>query len=378
MELLKDKVILLVSTQPWEGLKVSKHHYAEELAKLNEVYYLEPPERKIGRKIKITKLDKGLKKIDHQLFFPYVLIFHWRKLFDFLMSFHIKRLVKSLPKKPDICWCFDSHVYSELKVFSTDISIYHPADLFDNPRSRNLAREADLIISVADNILNVFREIETPKLYLNHGLCKELSAQKPIIHNKEQIQCGYMGNIAINTIDRVVFKKLVNEFKTIQFVVIGEENANPGTEASQFLEFLRNSDNVVLKGIMSKAELKEELERLDLFVLCYDNKKDVNQGANSHKLLEYLSFGKMIVANMVTTYLDKYPDIVKKINMVKEESNSTFIDLFRDAINNLEEYNNVQNQEMRIEFANKFTYHNQVSEIDTKLQQVLTLNNQHN
>ena len=100
----------------------------------------------------------------------------------------------------------------------------------------------------------------------------------------------------------------------------------------------------------------------------------ITTGANSHKLLEYLAFGKIVVSNKVSTYLDKYPEIVKKINMVHEETNSTFIDLFRDAVENLDIHNSFENQEYRIKFANQFTYEEQVKKIDKEIFKLLNAN----
>ncbi len=47
---------------------------------------------------------------------------------------------------------------------------------------------------------------------------------------------------------------------------------------------------------------REELNRMDAFLVCYDVEKDQSKGTNYHKIIEYLSTGKVIVSNNVTTY----------------------------------------------------------------------------
>ena len=45
LRFLTDKAILLISPQPWNHVRISKHHYAEALAGHNNVLFLEPPRR---------------------------------------------------------------------------------------------------------------------------------------------------------------------------------------------------------------------------------------------------------------------------------------------------------------------------------------------
>ena len=57
---------------------------------------------------------------------------------------------------------------------------------------------------------------------------------------------------------------------------------------------------------------------MDAFLICYDVLKDQSKGTNYHKVLEYVSTGKIIVANNISTY-ENEPALVQ---MVKERDSN--------------------------------------------------------
>ena len=70
--LLRNKTILIISPQQWDGLMLSKQNYAEELTKLgNKVYFLPPPLKTTKNCCSIKKLSNGVLLIQHSHFFSY-------------------------------------------------------------------------------------------------------------------------------------------------------------------------------------------------------------------------------------------------------------------------------------------------------------------
>ena len=101
---LKDKVILIISPQPWYQLFVSKHHYAIELAKYgNTVYFLNPPDASLKERVLIRPADAvpGLFIISHRVNFPYNIKFHAQSLFHWLMQWQVKKILASIGKTKD-------------------------------------------------------------------------------------------------------------------------------------------------------------------------------------------------------------------------------------------------------------------------------------
>ena len=98
-------IIFIISPQPWGGFRVSKHHYAIELAKLgHEVYFIEPPTRTGNPgSIKLTPTAvPRITTLSYRPWFPYGLKFHCRPLFDWLMRRQAHKIVAAIGKKPDI------------------------------------------------------------------------------------------------------------------------------------------------------------------------------------------------------------------------------------------------------------------------------------
>ena len=129
--MITGKRILLISPQSWGKMFVAKHHYALELARSNnEVYFLNPPSFKFPGSVQAAPLaaHPGLFLVDHRLFFPDVLRFRARPLFDALMKLHVKRLLRHIGKPFDIVWCFEPNLYSNLEWFGAPVKVYHPVD----------------------------------------------------------------------------------------------------------------------------------------------------------------------------------------------------------------------------------------------------------
>src|SRR5437868_2114015 len=145
------KKILLISPQLWGKMFVAKHHYAVELARSgNQVYFLNPPAYKGKRFVQVEAATDypGLWIVNHGTFFPLMLRFRLRTLFDKLMKMHVKWLVKKLGGSFDVAWCFEPNLYMDLEWFNARKTIYHPVDeLFYRYQFRP-GKNADLILSV--------------------------------------------------------------------------------------------------------------------------------------------------------------------------------------------------------------------------------------
>src|SRR4051812_41555426 len=91
---------------------LSKHHFAVELSKLgNTVYFINGPDQKGQLKPGAIQIEEtafpGLFLIKHRLSWPYRIKFHLFGLHQFLMRFHIQRMLHKFGRKADIVWSFD-------------------------------------------------------------------------------------------------------------------------------------------------------------------------------------------------------------------------------------------------------------------------------
>jgi glycosyltransferase involved in cell wall biosynthesis len=335
--------VLVISPQFWGTMRITKHHYAIELAKIgHEVYFLEPLALNwnigaTGFKLKEVEYP-NLKVISHTISAPSNLKFHAKRFFDFFMKRHIQKLEKRIGGI-DLVWSFDLTGAISLKYFSATQKIFFAADWPPNKDAVNAADSADLVISVAQEILDQYPN-KYKKLLVNHGVaeCFIDAGKIPFVKSDEQFRIGMSGNFLRPDIDRPVLLDIIASFPDILFECFGAyepKNSNLGgsndSDTARFIEALKTAPNVVLKGMVSPEELAVELRRMDAFLICYDVEKDQSKGTNYHKVSEYLVYGNLIVSNYVSAYDFEGSGVTmtKKSNSAKD-----YIELIRNGNKN--------------------------------------------
>jgi hypothetical protein len=375
----KNKTILIISPNEWGNLYISKHHYAIELSKKgNSVFFLNPPNHNLKTKIEIIQTEyPNIKVVNYKTFFPYKIRFHLRFLYDFLMNIQIKRILKKINSKIDIVWCFDFNLFSDLKVFNADFKIYHPVDPVIYKHQILPAKTADILISVSEKILLNFKNIKTKSIFINHGIeenfkiIAENNLKIQYKNNSNKIKTGYFGNLTRPVINEKITRQIITENQNIDFYFWGpynSENNNLGGSEREipFIEFLKIQKNVFLQGIKSKTDLVKEIENIDVFMLIYNEDKATSDRSNSHKLIEYLSTGKVTVANQFETYIP-YKDYIV---MPENDDDNEIPGLFKKVISNLDFYNSPELQRKRIEYALENTYEKQIDRIEKILTEI--------
>jgi hypothetical protein len=377
---LRNKTVLLISPQNWGKMFLSKHHYAIELARRgNIVYFLNPPDEKYTERpekisIEPSGAHKNLYLIYHRTSFPYKIKFYSMPLFHVLIKRHVKKILRLINKPIDIVWSFDIGYLLPFFLFpKSAYKLFHPMDEPQNQHSIYSARGAQIIFSVTQEILDKYSGFKVPKYLINHGVAEYfiIPAQTKAESN-HSIHVGFSGNLMRLDIDREIFLHIISENPTIIFECWGSyqmKQSNIGgqenEEVNKFIQSLQAMKNVVLHGVVDAMALAKELNRMDAFLICYDIKKDHSKGTNYHKIMEYLSTGKVIISNNVTTYKNK-TDLLQMTS--ERESNLQLPHLFKQVVNNLNYYNNSVLQQKRIAFAKENTYQKQVDRIEKLIQ----------
>jgi len=368
----ENKTVMFLSPEKWGKMHLSKHHYAIELANLNNVVYFTTIDFSV-KKISLENTEyPNIIQVKYNPFFPYKIKFHFRKLFDFLMKFQIKSILKEINKSIDVLWCFDFNLYSNLKCFNAkEAVIFHPVDPV-NKKQIKPSRTADFVFSVSEKILSSFKNIDKPKFFINHGLSSEF--QKIALNNKfekktnSKIKVGYFGNLLRPILDTYILKKIIEDNKDVDFIFWGSYKNNQSNiggsedkEVVDFISFLLAQKNVYLKGPKSKSELVNDIiaEEIDMFILVYKYYAGSDR-SNAHKIMEYLSTGKVVVANNISTY-NNFENIIV---MPNDDNDSLIPDLFKNVIANIDYYNSAEMQNRRIEFALDNTYKKQLKRIE--------------
>lgn len=379
---LKNKTILILSPQRWGNMLLSKHHYAIELAKRNNIiYFLNPPEQsgdQQGNLFDITEQAAypNLFLINHHLNFPYRMRFRLPGLFHWLMGFHIKRVLKLISRPVDIVWSFDLNNLYPLRLFdNVKLKIFHPVDLPLNPTAIDAARGAHIIFSIATEILDQYGAFQVPRHFIGHGVSEDFLRPASLGYKSNgQIHIGVSGNLLRTDIDRSTLLKIVIENPSLIFDFWGSykpDQTNIGggddEDTRKFIEFLHSCPNVRLHGVISSHDLALAFRKTDAFLICYDVLKDQSRGTNYHKVMEYLSTGKVIISNNITTYNGK-PELVQ---MVEERTNNNHLpDLFARIAQRLPEFNTRELITKRVEYARLNSYTLQLDRIESLIKRL--------
>lgn len=378
---LKNKTILVISPQSWGQMFISKHHYAITLAKMgNRVYFLNPPEidgsvKKGQISITTSCIHHNLLLVSHSLKFPFALKFHATWLFHQLMEFHVKGILKKINEPVDIIWSFDQGNLYPFKFFGTKpFKIFQPVDEPTTTEAIKAAEGSQVILSVTKEILEKYSDFNQPKHLINHGIGEDfLFASQVAARRNRQIHVGFAGNLLRQDIDRDILLKIIKQNPDTVFECWGcyrsKDNNIGGFEnmASRLFISRLKKKGVVLHGPVSPLQLARGLQQMDAFLICYDIKKDQSRGTNYHKIMEYLSTGKIIISNNVTSYQDR-PDLVQMTR--SRENNEGLPRLVKSVLQHLDYYNSPLLQQRRIDYARQNTYTSQVAKIERLISDV--------
>lgn len=370
---LRNKNILIISQQDWGTMFISKHHYALELAKLgNKVFYISGPDQEKRLQpgtieIKGTGYDNVF-SIQHRLSFPYILKFKARSIYDYLLRSHLKKVLNKIGCNIDLIWSFDLSDTIPLRLFKGSAKkIYMPVDELSKDAGVKAAETADIICSVTQEILDKFKDISVPKVFLNHGVSDVFINNRisDVVNNP--IQVGLSGNFLRTDIDWDTIFKIAAENSKVVFNFYGSfdygsSNLTSVGDASVLkqIDALKKIPNAVLHRQLPYKDLAAALLKMDCFLICYDVIKDQSKGTNYHKILEYLATGKVVISNNVSTY-NQYPGMIEMA--IGRNNNDELPVLFKNVIENIRDYNSVAKQQQRVAFAKQFVYSNQILKV---------------
>ncbi|WDQ15653.1 hypothetical protein [Rhodopirellula sp. P2] len=374
------RTILVVSPQRWDHLKLSKHHYAEELARLgNQVYFLNPFTR-LGcpGRIRIRKSGiKNLHIIDQQFLLPLRLFDIQGSFAQLLLKRRLVDLAKVVGGKFDISWNFDnsSGAFMDQTILPAKYRIFQPVDRID--RTAAALSEPDLLISVAENILDDYDTPKEKKLLVPHAIGIEflnfarncLGSDAAKRDGKGRIQVGYVGNLEIPALDRTTLQRLVRNFPEIQFHFIGPFDENPTLDKSSWLNFCRTAPNALLHGLRTPIEILEYAKQIDVWLVCYDRQRDRNSASNCHKITEYLATGSVVVSSRIDAFAGR-GDL---LTMAKDGTSDSFLEAFADAVQDLSYLNSQTLQDARLRFAISRSCREVLQQIQRKIESITAI-----
>jgi hypothetical protein len=300
---LEDQNILIISNEPWGPFWYSKHNYANELSKKNNVFFLDPPlpfhpKNIFTKEIREKSISPTLTVLEYSNFYPVSLFKFW-KLNDRAVLSLLKEYFRKKKISRILFWTFDPIRLAYPEILEPKKILLHVVDdyLFSYPSEEFLAKKADLIISVSEKIAVNYKNYNSNIHVIRHAIPDDEFL--PADHGRNHPLKGiFIGKID-KRIDIGFNMEIFRSFPEVQFTIIG--SAEP-----EFIESIRTSGlkNVTISPPIPSGELKLHVRNADF---CFIFKK-VYKGNNifSHKLLQYLAQGKPVFS---TDFSDMGPEL---------------------------------------------------------------------
>jgi hypothetical protein len=359
---MDNKNIVIFSPQTWSHLKVSKHHYALELSKKNKVLFITGTDKTTFSSSSFN-VNKSLIVVEISFPFGELLKFKIPSFYKYIWKRIAKFKIKAIIKTIDLIIDFGCYQqFDSLKFLDASKKIYFPVD--DNKFIKSSIRDADYVFSVSENIVNKLNSFYSKIHLINHGLSELFIDYNEKLETKSQnvkVQVGYSGNLFINFLDKDLLKHIIIKNPEIVFNFFGSLVFNSNDKGHlEWNDFLRNTNNIILWGHLETKELVRQLNNQDLFLITYKS-DDVNyHSENSHKILEYLSTGKLIFSTPIKFY--------KNINlfpMLDSADKSNFSIRFNEILLNLKYWNSKDKMDDRKKYACENSYKKQIQRIQS-------------
>lgn len=349
---LRNKSVLLISPEPWDHIFISKHHYAVSLGRRNnQVFFLNPPGKL--KSVDDTKY-KNVRSV-HYKGFPRGLRFYP----GFLQQYFIRRRFHELEMlcntRFDIVWSFDNSVFFDFSALPKNIvTISHIVDSTQAFQFEKAASSASLCVGVTRNIVDRLRKSNSRSFFVQHGYAERMHASDIKLPGNHAIRAGYAGNLNLHYIDWNLLDQITSEHMGVGFYFAG-----PYRDDHEFVRRVMAKPNTYFLGSMPSENLGAFYRQMDVLLLCYLADDYPEQLANSHKIMEYLGSGKVVVA----TYTQEYAALEDQGLIAMSMHNVEFPGKLSLVLNDLKAWNGPDRQKARVRWALDNSYEKQITRI---------------
>jgi len=274
-----------------------------------------------------------------------------------------KRLVKYLNINIDVVWSFDPYRFQSFENFDNSFKIYHAADVHKIEYEKLIASNSNLVVAPSYEIVKRLSKYNKNTIKINHGITDdyfETSRELVNLNKGNKIAIGILGNFNYPYLDAKTLYRTVKYCGNYNFYFIGPieksniSNIKPNYELYNKLNKLINFKFI---GEIDSIKLPSFLSNFDGFVMCYDSKKYSIETSNSHKIMQFLSTGKIIVSHYVSEY--------SNTNLFVMVQNNINFPLITDSVfSNIEYHNCSKFRNQRISYAKNNIYSTLIKSID--------------
>jgi hypothetical protein len=371
----RDKTIFILSPEAWGVMRISKHHYAIELARMgNRVFFFEPPSLKGSTRGVLIPTNEGVQRLTYK---PVARGKRYvgSKLYALMQRRQMRRFIRELTGQPDVVWCFDQGTFDDLDIFGAHMRIFHPVDHNLERCMPPVANTADLVFSTSHKILEYMCPKGTRGIFIHHGLNATFEQfarlQLERLSDTEEAEpfrgrIAFWGSLFKESLDRRKVLDLVRSFPTYVFLCWGASSmvqnnlaGKNDAEVAEFIEALSSSPNVRMMGPGMAEDFIAEVPGIDILLNVEFEYSARWDNGNPHKLMEYLSTGKPVFSTPALIYAD-----TDLLFVARDEDVVTD---FKTLIGDWTIWSDKKESVKRIEFALRNTYRQQIERIESHI-----------
>ncbi len=351
-------MILIISPESWGAHTVSKQHYAITLGKAGcRVLFLNPPTKGLdGIQVEATAEHSDVFEVNT----PPVakgLRFYPARFRRWIEQRWLERLEREIGGIVKVVWLFENSRFFDMKFAGERLKIYHQVDLNQDFQVERAALTADICFSTTDFISQKLQAFNKHTYKVHHGVFVANNSRTlpdNLVNNfsSGKMHAGYIGNLDIPYVDVSLLSELVKSFPEVIFHFVGSYS-----QTGELYRACSNAGNVIWWGRVESTLIPAILTQCDILLITYLAENFREQLASPHKMMEYLASGKIVVA----TYTDEYKDKRQLLEMVDDSRD--YLKTFSRVVENLGEYNSLEKQEVRIEYAQQHSYDRQLDKI---------------
>lgn len=369
---MKNKVILLISPEAWGTNFVSKHHYANYLAKHNTVYFLNPvlssafsPFGKV--KVEINQLKENLFQVNYQNLLPRL-----NKLPKFIQRSIYSKQAKQIQNKLginkfDIVWSFDPNRFWDQNIWTSLKTIYHTVDFHPNAKFENeIANSSSIVLGVTPLVIDSVPN-HTLKIHrIGHGAdIDNFNIDENIkLPGDNKLKACYTGNFHRH-IDYDLLIDLAKNNPDLDFILIGplvDNNLSSGGQIENLkLNELKVLTNVFLIGSVPSNLLMTYISKCDINLVLFKKEYETLH-CSPHKLMAYFYSGNITLSNYIDEHEKTDSDII-----LMEKNLLKIPESLLKITKNIEQYNSQTLINKRKQFAIANTYDSKIEEISKLL-----------
>jgi hypothetical protein len=303
---IRNKQIVIASNEGWGDIWYSKHNYAFELSRTNEVIFLNPCTRWRLKNLwsfntSFQSISPGLQVMTYTNILPALnswLFFLNNKL----VSKKIKQKLKEINFSDFLFWNFDPHRLCDPAALGAAKSVYHCVDKYDLRHfgEGTLCRKSDHIFIISEVFRETYSKLNPSVFLMPHGISKDEFTPEPEVPGPALHAILYIG-IIDKRLDFDLIEKALIRFPDQRFTFIGGEVLEPENAAARRIFVEKKYPNMTALGVVPFKKIKNLLAQAQCCI-AFMNRKHNGNLISHHKIFQYLALGKPIFSCQFSEY----------------------------------------------------------------------------